>query len=84
MFPTHEVSGNSEVNITSDDSKRWWENVDIQRIDQETRRSLLLKLKEKYPTSELLARLGIKSRATLTKHLKVWAENTRRARCPDA
>jgi len=58
------------VNITSDNARRWWEKVDISRIDQETRRSLLLKLKEKYPTSELLARLGIKSRTTLTKYLK--------------
>ncbi len=70
VFPAYGVSGNSEVNITSDDNKRWWEKVDISRIDQETRRSLLLKLKEKYPTSELLVRLGIKSRATLTKYLK--------------
>ena len=58
------------MNITSDDNKRWWEKVDISRIDQETRRSLLLKLKERYSTSELLIRLGIKSRATLTKYLK--------------
>ncbi len=58
------------MNITSDDARRWWEKVDISRIDQETRRSLLLKLKERYPTSDLLARLGIKSRATLTKYLK--------------
>ena len=58
------------MNITSDNARRWWEKVDITRINQETRRSLLLKLREKYPTSELLARLGIKSRATLTKYLK--------------
>ena len=58
------------MNITSDNARRWWEKADISRIDQETRRSLLLKLKEKYPTSELLVRLGIKSRATLTKYLK--------------
>lgn len=62
VFPTHGAPGNSGVNITSDNARRWWEKVDISRIDQETRRSLLLKLKEKYPTSELLARLGIKSR----------------------
>jgi hypothetical protein len=53
------------VNITSDDNKRWWKKVDITRIDQETRRSLLLKLREKYPINELLAHLGIKSKATL-------------------
>ncbi len=58
------------MSITSDNARRWWEKVDISRVDQETRRLLLLKIKEKYPTSELLARLGIKSRATLTKYLK--------------
>jgi len=70
MFPVYGGPGNSEVNITSDNDRRWWEKVDVTRIDQETRRSLLFKLKEKYPTSELLVRLGIKSRATLTKYLK--------------
>ena len=58
------------MNITGDNSSRWWDKVDIKRIDQETRRSLLLRLKERYPTHELLIKLGIKSRATLTKYLK--------------
>ena len=58
------------VNIASDNSKRRLEIVDISRIDQETGRSFLLKPREKYPTSELLACLGIKSRATAAKYLK--------------
>lgn len=68
-FPDHWGSGNSKVIFTSDGSE-WWGKVDVSKIDDDARRSLLEYLKNKLGSGELLKHLGVRSKGTLTKYLK--------------
>ncbi len=56
--------------FVSDSQPRWWERVDIGKLDDETRRSLLQYLKSRVSGRQLLELLGVRSKGTITKYLK--------------
>jgi len=60
-----------------DSQSRWWERVDIGKLDDETRRSLLQYLKNSVSRRQPLELLDVKSKGTITKYLKY------RRRIPD-
>ncbi len=54
----------------SDNDSQWWKRVDISKLDDETRRSLLQYLKNRVSGRQLLELLSVRSKGTITKYLK--------------